>query len=144
MSTRIVALVLMGAISIFTIATPFGMLAGGGKEALIGTGLIVAFILTALIAFTGHLSSVWSRLCLVNGLAALALPLVAIAISAMMAPEVVKRASFSAGGTHAADAGAQVGVALGGAMITGVAAFVGFTVGAIFLILAFFLRKRHA
>ena len=144
MGTRIAALILMGLIGIFTIAIPVGLLAGGGKEPSIGIGLAVAFLFTALISFTGHPSSVWGRLCLVNGLAALALPLVAIAVSAMIAPGAVNRASFSAGGTQAADTGAQIGAVLGGTMLTGAAAVVGFFVGAIFLILAYALRDRRS
>jgi hypothetical protein len=65
---------------------------------------------------TGRAGSVWARLCLANGLAALALPLEVIALSIMGAPDAVHKATFVAGGSYAAEAGAQAGAVLGGAM----------------------------
>ena len=145
MITRILALLVMGFIGLFTIAFPITTLtAAGSKDGSGATGIVIALLLTAIIVFTGRARSVWSRLCLVNGLAGFALPLVAIAASVMVAPKVVNSASFAAGGTYASDAGATAGAVLGGALVTGAAAFIGFFVGAIFLALAFFLRNRHA
>ncbi len=117
MINRILALILMGVVSIFTIALPIGVLTGG--DALSHRlGIATVFILTALIVFTGRASSVWSRLCFINGLVALALPLMAIAFSAMFAAE---------GGSNI---DAHAGAVLGGVMLTGAAAFIGFFVAA--------------
>jgi hypothetical protein len=61
----------------------------------------------------------------------------------MEAPAAVNRAAFASGGSYAAEAGAQAGAVVGGAMLTGTMAFIGFFLGAIFLALAFFLRDRQ-
>lgn len=136
---RTLALILMGAIGIFLIAMPAMALlaARGGSSAwpLVGTLAVMA-----LIAFTGRASSVWSRLCLVNGLAALALPLEAIAISVMIEPDVMSHASLASGGSDDYVGAAYAGAIFGGAMFLDAAVYVGVSVGAIFLALAFFLR----
>ncbi len=151
MGNRILAVIVMGMIGIFTIAMPITLLTGEERSISIlaschpacrmdldsggplpFAGMAIAFILTALIAFTGRVSSVWSRLCFINGLAGLALPFVAIAFSTVFAAH------------QGSSTGAEVaGAVLGGAMMTGGAAVVGFFVGAIFLTLAFVLRDRY-
>lgn len=138
MFNRIAAIVVMGLVGIFTLGFPLSMMMSGAS------GIVGALILTTLIAAVGRSSSVWSRLFLVNGLSALALPLVAIAFTASHASGIVHKASFASGGTYASDAGAMAGVALGGAALTGAAGFIGFFLGAIFLALAFFFRGSRA
>jgi hypothetical protein len=115
----------------------------GGEGRLLGLAARWTLAVMALIAFTGRASSVWSRLCLNNGLAALALSLEAIAISVMIELDVVSHASLASGGSDAYVGAPHAGAIFGGAMLDA-AVYVGLFVGAIFLTLTFFLRDRPA
>ncbi len=144
--TRIAAFILMGLIGLFTIGFPISLLAAAARDSsadYTGLGWIIALGITAFIAFTGRVGSVWSRLCLVNGLSGFALPLVAIVVSVMVTHGLTTKVVLAHGRTEAARAGAKAGAVIGGAMVTGVAGFIGFFVGVIFLTLAFFLRERR-
>lgn len=133
MGTRILALIVMLVVGIFTIAFPISFLfvATGDKDSAVGIGLTVAAITTAIVAFTGRARTVWSRLCFISGISGLALPLVTIAVSVIVTPP---------GKSGAALAGAV----FGGAVVSVAAAVVGFFIGAIFLAIAFAARGRSA
>jgi hypothetical protein len=141
---KILAIVVMGLIGCFVIGLPVNMIvSGGNSDTSAAPGVIAALIATLVLAVTASTArSAWSRLFLTNGLACLALPLVGIAWSVMVAPTMINKATFASGGSYAAEAGAQAGAVIGGAMLTGTMAFVGFFMGAIFLVLAFFIRDR--
>ncbi len=75
----------------------------------------------------------WGRVWLVLALASFALPLVTLIVGARATAGVVGEAS-----TSAEQAGAVIGGAIGTAMLAGFSAFVGFFLGIIFAILAYF------
>jgi hypothetical protein len=144
---KLLAIVIMGLIGCFVLGISVNLLLAAGSESTgtAGPGILTALgiaLVVGLTAPTGR--AAWVRLLLINGLASLALPLVGLVDSVMSAPGAVRHASFAAGGSYAAEAGAQAGAVLGGAMVTGAMALVGFFLAAIFLTLAFFLRPRHA
>jgi hypothetical protein len=116
-------------------------IAGGQTESanwfLMGPGVaVVATLLIIFFAPTGRIA--WGRLCLLNGLASLALPLAGIAYAAMFGHVAMQHV----GADEGAKAGLAIGAGLGGAMVAGMFGFVGFFLGAIFLVLAFFILRN--
>ena len=90
----------------------------------------MATIAVTVFAPTGQIA--WGRLCLLNGVASLGLPLAGIVFSALLGHAV----------SGAAKAGAKIGVGLGGLIVPGVLGLVGSFLGAIFLVLAFAILRN--
>lgn len=142
---RGLAFVILGALSIFLIAAPVEMIAfsGGAIPPIWEAPAIVAavVIVAALIAFRAPTARhAWGRLLLINGLACFALPFMGIVFTAVVGSHVAHTIQ-SAGG----DSGATVlGTAAAGVALTGVLGFLGFFLGIILVIAAYFVLRGAA
>ena len=76
----------------------------------------------------------WGRLCVLNGLGGLALPVAAIAFSVLLG-------HHSSPATDAAKTGTKISAGLGGLIAPGILWFVGLFLGAVFLVLAFAILR---
>jgi hypothetical protein len=72
-----------------------------------------------------------------NGLVSLGLPLAGIVFSALLGHHASQLAV-----SDAAKTGAKIGAGLGGLIVSGMLGFVGFFLGAIFLVLAFAILRN--
>jgi hypothetical protein len=134
---KIFAAIVMGHVGWFAIGFPIMlMLAPLTADpspsvgwAFLGPGIaVVATIVVTLFAPTGRIA--WGRLCLLNGLvSSLGLPLACIVFTVLL-------------GHHASRAAAKIGGVLGGMIASGTLGFVGFFLGAIFLVLAFAILRN--
>jgi hypothetical protein len=129
--TGIVAAILAA----FVVGMAIGGGAGGGKAGawamLIGFGTV---LLSALMAQTGKRA--WGRGSLICALLSFALPLSGFLLSRIVGAQAVGQAQ-----TDAEQVGAAIGAGLGGMFLTGTLAVVGFFLGLIFLVMAFFLLR---
>jgi len=100
--------------------------------------LPVGFAVTLLLAITAARSRyAWGRGLLLCGLLCLALPL-----ATMAGVGIIGAREVSAAANEAQRAGAAVGSVIGGGIATVMAGFVGFFLGAIFLVGAFFTLRQ--
>jgi hypothetical protein len=144
---KIVAFIVMGLIGWFVIGVPIMMLVlpghVGDKDPPYGLILaapgiaIVATLIVTILAPTGRIA--WGRLCLMNGIVSLALPLVGMAFTVMVGHQMLQRDSITDVSSTTA---AQAGVGIASIFVGGVMGFFGFFLGAIFLVLAYLFLKN--
>jgi len=94
--------------------------------------LFVGWILIGYWAGTGK-SRAWGRVWLVLCIACFALPIGAFALGTSTTADAI-----NSSGSEAEQAGAAIGGAIGTTLLTGAASFIGFFLGIIFAILAYF------
>jgi hypothetical protein len=139
---KILAAIVMGHVGWFVIGFPI-MLMEAPLTAdpnpsigwtFIGPGIaVVATIAATVVAPTGRIA--WGRLCLLNGLvSSLGLPLAGILFSVLLRHQPAV--------SDAAKTGAKISTALGDMIESGILGFVGFFLGAIFLVIAFAVLRN--
>lgn len=138
--SRILAIVIMGAVFWVLVAVPISTalvasstVAGASAPASLVPTVIVAAVAILVTVFAPTARIAWGRLFVLAGLAAFALPFQGVILSAIIGSVV----TLGLGGNTAATAG----VALGGALVTGIAAFFGFFLGLIFVVSAYFTLR---
>jgi hypothetical protein len=146
--SRILAIVIMGAVGLGLIAFPMGMsiqetvLQGNGSSSnlpIIAPFLAVA-LLTIVIALWAPTARIaWGRLCVVNGLAGFALPLQGVLFSMLFGSTMLAHTTSAT--DPVVKAGARLGAGLAGAAITGALAFVGIFIGLIFIVAGYFVLR---
>ncbi len=118
---------------VFAIGSAGGLAVGGWAA-------LGCFLLTFVMAITAQRARyAWGRGFVVAGLLCFALPLATVVMSGAVGVREMGQAT-----TQAGRAGAAAGSFIGGAVVTLVSGIVGFFLGAIFLISAYFLRTRPA
>jgi len=133
---KIFAGLVMGIVVAILVATVVGLGAGGGDRGgnasiwgmLIGFGGMVLLALTA-----ARARYAWGRGLLVSGLLCLAMPIAALLFTGLVGAESISKEASQAG-----RAGAAIGTAIGGGILTFVAGIFGFFLGMIFLIGSYF------
>lgn len=141
MFLKIVAGIVMGIIAGIVAMAVAGLGVGGGTEAAgpIRWAFLIAFLLTLFLAVrAARARFAWSRGALITGLLCFMLPLAGFVFSAIVGHGNVVKAS-----TQAEQVGAAIGSGIGGVMVTGVTAVLGFFGGLIFLIMAYFLGRAR-
>lgn len=137
---KIFAGVVMGIVAALLATTVFGLGAGGGESGgrMAMWAALGGFLLTLGLAITAERGRyAWGRGMLLCGLLCFAMPLAGILFSAIFGAQ-----SIGAAGTGAEKAGAAIGTAMAGGMLTFVSGIFGFFLGMIFLVGSYFsLRK---
>jgi hypothetical protein len=138
--SRVLAVVVMGVALFFLTALPLttAFVAASGPS---GPSVVAAFapvfgvsVVTIVVAVTAPTARIaWGRLFLFGGLAGFALPFQGALVSAAVGSAIGAGASGAPG--------AAAGLVLGGAVMTGVAAFFGLFVGLIFVVAAYFILR---
>jgi hypothetical protein len=140
---KIFAAIVMGLVGVFVIGFPVILavvpsLNGDPNPSVVvgwtflGPGIaVVATIAVTVFAPTGRIA--WARLCLLNGLASLGLPLAGIVFA------VFGHHASQLAVSYTAETGVKIGTGLGGTTVPGMLGFAGFFLGAIFLVLAFII-----
>jgi hypothetical protein len=148
--SKILAIIVMSLIALFVVAFPINLIVnsfspGPHPSTQFSTiAILVALAVTILIALLSRSSrTAWGRLCLFNGLASLALPLAGIAFTAILGYHSVQNVPLQGASTSAAQAGTAIGVGLAGTAVSATLGFIGFFLGAIFLVLAYFLLRAR-
>ena len=140
---KILSGLVMGLIAAVLGSVLLGLLVGGGPEGVTagfwGMGLGFALVLTLAVT-AKRAKRAWGRGFLVCALMSFALPLAGLVFSGIVGTKVIEQADPETG----ARAGAAIGAGLGGMMVTGTLAFMGFFAGLIFAILAFFLLRNDS
>jgi hypothetical protein len=141
---KIFAAIVMGLVGSVVIGIPILLvvvpaLASGPNPSLgwfyLGPGIaVVATIAVTVFAPTGRIA--WGRLCLLNGLVSPGLPLAGIVFSALL-----RHHAWQLAVSATAKTGVKIGTGLGGMQIVSLG-FVGFSWGAIFLVLAFAILRN--
>jgi hypothetical protein len=143
---KIFAAIVMGNVGWFVIGVPITLVVvpltadphPSVGWAFLGPGIaVVATIAVTVFAPTGQIA--WGRLCLLNGLASLGLPLAGIAYSVLLGHHASQVAV-----SDAAETGMKISADLGGLITSGMLGFVGFFMGAILLVLAFAILRKAA
>jgi hypothetical protein len=139
---KIFAAIVMGLVAVFVIGFPVILavvpsLNGDPNPSVVvgwtflGPGIaVVATIAVTIFAPTGRIA--WGRLCLLNGLVSLGLPLAAIVVAVLFGHHASQLAV-----SYTAETGVKIGNGLGSTTVPGMLGFAGFFLGAIFLVLAF-------
>ncbi|MCW5737337.1 MAG: hypothetical protein KIS73_24640 [Enhydrobacter sp.] len=139
---KIVAGVIMGFVVAMVAWIVIGLGAGGGQsggKAGVWAALI-GFVLTMFLAVRAAGSRyAWGRGLLIAGLLCLAMPLSGVVFTGIVGAGAVSKEVTDAG-----RAGAAIGTAMGGTLITLVSGVVGFFLGAIFLVGSYFSLRRPA
>jgi hypothetical protein len=143
---KIFAAIVMGHVGWFVIGVPITLVVvpltadphPSVGWAFLGPGIaVVATIAVTVFAPTSRIA--WGRLCPLNGLASLGLPLAGIAFSVLL-----KHHASQLAVSDAAKTGTKISAGLGGLNVSGMLGFVGFFMGAIFLVLAFAILRKAA
>jgi hypothetical protein len=139
---KIFAAIVMGHVSWFVIGFPILLVAApltagpnpSAGWAFLGPGIaVVATIAVIVFAPTSRIA--WGRLCLLNGLvSSLGLPLAGVIFSVLLRQQLAV--------SGAAKTGAKIRTGLGNMIESGMLGFVGFFLGAIFLVLAFVILRN--
>src|SRR5207248_6988703 len=116
--SKILAFLIMGLIALFVVAFPINLVTnsftpGQHVQSQSGAiGLLIAFSITLLIVVVSRPArTAWGRLCLLNGLASLALPLAGIVFTAIYGYQSVQSVPLrGVANTSAAQAGTAIGV----------------------------------
>jgi hypothetical protein len=144
---KIFATIVMGLVGVFVIGFPVILmvvpLLNGDPNAsavvgwtFVGPGIaVVATIAVTVSAPTGRIA--WGRLCLLNGLASLGLSLAGIVVALLLGSHASQLAV-----SYAAETGVKIGSGLGSTTVSGMLGFLGFSSGAIFLVLAFAILRN--
>jgi hypothetical protein len=137
---KIVAGIVMGLIIWILASMVFGLAAGGGEgggKFGLWAGLAAA-VLTLILALTAARGRyAWGRGMLVAGLLCFAMPLAGILFTGIVGSSHMATAPSGS----AQQAGAAIGVGLAGTAITIVSGVIGFFLGLIFLVSAYFLLR---
>ena len=147
--SKILAILVMGLIAALIVGFQINLVAnsftpGQHPQSESGaTGILVAIAITLIIVVLSRSArTAWGRLCLFNGLASLALPLTGVAFTAIFGYQSVQSVPVhGATSAAAAQAGTAIGVGLAGTAVSVTLGFVGFFLGAIFLVIAYFLLR---
>jgi hypothetical protein len=141
---KIFAAIVMGLVGWFVIGFPIMLMVApltadpnlSVGRASLGPGIAVAAtIAVTVFAPTGRIA--WGRLCFLNGLvSSLGAPLASILFSVLLGHHASQLAV-----SDAAKTGAKIGAGFGGVIEPGMLGFVGFFLGAIFLVLAFAILR---
>jgi hypothetical protein len=142
---KIFAAIVMGHVGWFVIGFPIMLVVAPSLAAdpnpsvgwiFLGPGVaVVVTIAVTVFAPTGRIA--WGRLCLLNGLGSLGLPLAGIVFSVQFGHRASQLAV-----SDVAKTGAKIGAGFGGMIEPGMLGFVGFFLASIFLVLAFTMLRN--
>jgi len=139
---KIIAGIVMGVIVALLSFLVFGIGSGGGERggSVGGWAALAGFALTLILAIRAERDRyAWGRGMLLAALLCLAMPIASVALTGLVGAQQVGTAT-----TEAAKAGAAIGTALGGGMLTIFTGFVGFFLALIFLIGSYFTLRKEA
>jgi hypothetical protein len=136
---KILLSVLFGLVSAILLAILVGLVVGGGTtggQISFWTFLVGWVASTVFFARASTLKRAAARACLTVGLESFALPVAGIVFSL-----IVSATFYPTSGTSEARAGAAMGAALGGGIVTIALGIFGFFFGLVFIVAAYFLGK---
>jgi hypothetical protein len=143
---KIFAAIVMGHVGWFVVGVPITLVVVPVTAdphpsvgwAFLGPGIaVVATIAVTVFAPTSRIA--WGRLCLLNGLGSLGLPLAGIAFSVLL-----KHHASQLAVSGAAETGTKISAGLGGLNVSGLLGLLSFFLSPIFLVLAFAILRKAA
>jgi len=125
--SKILAVLIIGIIAVLAASPLAANFVDGGTSNYIFLGVVAVTTLAIVLAPTGRRA--WGRGCLIVGVLFIAMPLFMTALSAQIGSEIVTEAATSGEQTAA-----TIGASIGGGLMVGASLFLGFILGAIFII----------